>query len=99
MLAEIFRREQQRKGRLEGKQETDKEWEEWNTRKEIAKARGEPFHEPTPYERIRLEGLGKREVMLEKLVDALCEELSKLDGDHHCRFCDMMNLLDPEYCI
>ena len=35
-------------GFAEGFEETNRDWEAWNRRREAAIARGEPFAEPTP---------------------------------------------------
>ena len=36
------------KGRVEGRAEANREWADWNERREAAAARDEPFSEPPP---------------------------------------------------
>ena len=43
--------ERQRQREARGKEIADREWVEWNNRREAAKAAGEDFTEPTPAEK------------------------------------------------
>ena len=47
-IGEEARAEGLARGRAEGRVETDREWADWNERREAAVARGEPFSEPPP---------------------------------------------------
>ena len=48
VLAGIWIERRLRKAREEGRQIQHVLWEEWNQRREEAKAKGEPFTEPPP---------------------------------------------------
>ena len=54
MLAESFLRRRYeaglQEGRAEGREETQRRWEEWNRRRLAAEDRGERFEEPPPGE-------------------------------------------------
>ena len=48
MLAEQFTKKRYDKGKAEGLEEKQKEWEAWNERRQEAETRGEAFDEPPP---------------------------------------------------
>ena len=48
MVAEQYLRRRYRKGREDGRQEANREWQNWNERRMQAERENRPFDEPPP---------------------------------------------------